>query len=117
MGEKLAQNASGILMYHPANSRPLSFGKLLGTEFVTEVLEAIVVVLLLSTTRLRSFGSRVAFVITTGVLAALATNVSYWNWYGFPGIYTASYMLIQIVGFLFIGIVAALVLRRQEFVR
>ena len=39
-----------------------------------------------------SFAGRVAFVLIAGILAAIATNVSYWNWYGFPGVYTASYI-------------------------
>jgi hypothetical protein len=47
-------------------------------------------------------------------MAAIATNVSYWNWYGFPTVYIGSYMLIQIVGFLCAGIVAALVLRKTS---
>jgi hypothetical protein len=53
-------------------------------------------------------------VATTGILASLPTNVSYWNWYGFPGSYTASYMAIQIAGFIVAGIVAALVLRGRK---
>ncbi len=111
MGEKIAMNPSGILMYH-APGRPLSLGKLLGVEFATELLEAILVVFLLAQTRIASFAGRVGFVLVAGILAAIATNVSYWNWYGFPSVYTASYMLIQIVGFLCAGIVAALVLRK-----
>jgi ABC-type antimicrobial peptide transport system permease subunit len=47
-------------------------------------------------------------------MAAITTNVSYWNWYGFPGVYTASYMLIEIVGFLLVGVIAALVLRKRN---
>jgi uncharacterized membrane protein YkgB len=111
MSEKIAMNPSGILMYH-APGRPLSFGKLLGVEFGTELLEAILVVFLLAQTRIATFAGRVGFVLVAGILAAIATNVSYWNWYGFPCVYTASYMLIQIVGFLCVGIVAALVLRK-----
>jgi hypothetical protein len=111
MGEKIATNPSGILMYH-APGRPLSLGKLLGVEFGTELLEAILVVFLLAQTRIASFAGRVGFVFVAGILAAIATNVSYWNWYGFPCVYTASYMLTQIVGFLCVGIVAALVLRK-----
>ena len=111
MGEKIATNPSGILMYH-APGRPLSLGKLLGVEFATELLEAILVVFLLAQTRIASFAGRVGFVLAAGILAAIATNVSYWNWYGFPCVYTATYMLIQIVGFLCVGIVAALVLRK-----
>jgi len=114
MGEKMAANPSGILMYH-APGRPLELGKLLGVEFGTELLEAILVVFLLAQTRIASFAGRVGFVFVAGILAAIATNVSYWNWYGFPGAYTASYILTQIVGFLCVGIVAALVLRKTTF--
>jgi len=89
MGEKMAANPSGILMYH-APGRPLELGKLLGVEFGTELLEAILVVFLLAQTRIASFAGRVGFVFVAGILAAIATNVSYWNWYGFPGAYTAS---------------------------
>jgi hypothetical protein len=112
MGEKVAANPSGILMYH-APGRPLAIGKLLGVEFGTELLEAVMVVFLLAQTRIVSFAGRVGFVLVAGILATITTNVSYWNWYGFPCVYTASYMLIQIVGFLCVGVVAALVLRKS----
>ena len=62
MGEKIATNPSGILMYH-APGRPLSLGKLLGVEFATELLEAILVVFLLAQTRIASFAGRVGFVL------------------------------------------------------
>ena len=110
--EKYAKNPSGILMYHPPG-RALAMGRWLGIEFATELLESILVVFLLAQTHLISFGGRVGFVTVAGILAAIATNVSYWNWYGFPGVYTASYMFIQVIGFICVGIVAALVLRKN----
>jgi hypothetical protein len=113
MNEKLATNPSGLLMYYPPG-RQVSLGRLLGTEFATEVLEAILVVFLLAQTGIGTFGGRVGFVFVAGILAAIATNVSYWNWYGFPGVYTASYMFIQVVGFLCVGLVAALVLAKKR---
>src|SRR6266699_3352253 len=113
MGEKMAANPSGILMYHPPG-RPMALGKWLGIEFGTELLEAILVVFLLAQTSIASFAGRVGFVMLAGILAAIATNVSYWNWYGFPCVYTASYMLIQIIGFFLVGIVAAFVLRKSS---
>ena len=113
MQQKIAANPSGILMYHPPG-RQFAFGKSLAIEFSTELLEAILVIWLLAQTRIASFSGRVGFVLVAGILAAIATNVSYWNWYGFPGVYTASYMLIQIIGFLVVGIVAALMLRRRH---
>jgi len=112
MAEKMAASPSGILMYH-APGRPFAIGKSLGIEFGTELLEAILVVFLLAQTRIVSFAGRVGFVLIAGILAAITTNVSYWNWYGFPGAYTASYMLIQIIGFLLVGVVAALLLPKR----
>jgi hypothetical protein len=112
MSEKMAANPSGILMYH-APGRPFEFGKWLGIEFGTELLEAILVVFLLAQTRSVSFAGRVGFVLVAGIVAAITTNVSYWNWYGFPGAYTASYILTQIVGFFLVGIVAALLLPKR----
>ena len=106
-------NPSGILMYHPPG-RPFAFGEALAVEFSTEVLQAILVIWLLAQTRIGSFAGRVGFVLIAGILASITTNVSYWNWYGFPGVYIANYMLIQIVGFLCVGIVAALVLRKTS---
>jgi uncharacterized membrane protein YkgB len=112
MQQKIAANPSGILMYHPPG-RPFAFGKSLVVEFSTEVLQAILVIWLLAQTRIGSLGGRVGFVLTAGILAAITTNVSYWNWYGFPGVYTASYIVIEIVGFVLVGIVAALLLRKR----
>src|SRR5262249_21766032 len=113
MDEKIAANPSGVLMYH-APGRPFKFGKALGIEFATQLVEAILVVFLLAQTRIESFAGRVGFVLVAGILAAIATNVSYLDWFGFPSAYIRPYMLIQIVGFLCIGIVAALVLRKTS---
>ena len=110
---KLEKNPSGLLMYHPAGSRPMVMPKFLTIEFATELLEALLAVFLLAQTRIVTFGGRLGFVTVAGILAAVATNVSYWNWWGFPTVYTASYMFIQIVGFFFVGIVAALVLPKN----
>ena len=112
MAEKIAANPSGILMYH-APGRPFTLGKLLGVEFATELVEAVLVVFLLAQTRIASFSGRVGFVVVAGILAAITTNISYWNWYGFPSVYTTSYMLIQFVGFFLVGIVAALILPKR----
>lgn len=109
---KAASGPSGLLMYHP--TRQFTFGKWMGIEFGTELLEAILAVFLLSQTRIASFAGRVGFVLVAGILAAIATNISYWNWYGFPSVYVGSYMLIQIVGFFVVGIVAALLLRKTS---
>ncbi len=112
MQQRIAANPSGILMYHPPG-RQFAFGKSLVIEFSTEVLQAILVIWLLAHTHIGSFAGRVGFVLIAGILAAITTNISYWNWYGFPGVYTVSYILIEIVGFFLVGIVAALLLRKR----
>jgi hypothetical protein len=115
MDQKVKTAPSGLLMYH--SKRDFNISRLLGVEFATEVLEAILVVFLLSSTRLLTASSRILFVTIAGVMAAIATNVSYWNWYGFPKRYTLSYMFIQIVGFFLVGVVSSFILRNRDPVR
>jgi hypothetical protein len=107
----LEKNPSGFFIFHPAGSRPMDMGRFLTIEFITELCEALLVVFLLAQTRITTFAGRIGFVTAAGVLASLATNVSYWNWWGFPTTYTASYMFIQIFGFFLVGVVAAIMFR------
>jgi uncharacterized membrane protein YkgB len=112
MSEKMAANPSGILMYHPPG-RPFTFAKWLGIELCTELIQAILVVFVLARTGIASFAGRVGLALIIGVLAAVTTNISYWNWYGFPSVYTASYMCIQIISFVLVGVVAGVLLPKR----
>ena len=107
--QKMAAGAAGVLIYHP--KREFNFPRRLGIEFITEVVEALLAVFLLAQTRISGFAGKVGFIFTAGILAAISTNIPYWNWYGFPRIYTAGYMITQIVGFLLVGLVAALLIK------
>ncbi len=108
-----ATQPSGMLVYHPPG-RPFTFGRWLGVEFGTEFIEALLVIWLLAQTSIATFGGRFGFVFVAGILTAISTNISYWNWYGFPGAYTLSYMFIQIVGFFLIGLVAAFMIKTRR---
>jgi len=110
--EKLEKNPSGFFIYHPAGSRPMNMGKYMTIEFITELCEALIAVGLLAQSRVTSNGGRVCFVTAVGIIAAIATNISYWNWWGFPGTYTAAYITIKVVGYFLVGIVAAIMFRR-----
>jgi hypothetical protein len=110
--QKLATNPSGLLIYHPPGAKALTPGQLV-TEFITEFIEALLVVFLLAQTRLATFASRVGFVTLAGIMAAITTNLPYWNWYGFPTNYTIAYMTIEIVGYVVVGIVAAVVVKNR----
>ena len=105
-GKKLAVNPSGVLVYHPPGASALT-GRQLGTEFLTELIEALLAAILLAQTRLGSFGSRMGFIVVLGLAAAITTNIPYWNWYGFPASYTAAYMMIEFVDYLVAGLVVA----------
>jgi len=59
----------------------------------------------------RGYARRMGFVLGIGAVAALTTNISYWNWYGFPTTYTVAYMTTQLVGFLVAGLIGAGILR------
>jgi len=109
---KLAANPSGLLIYHPSGGEALSSRQLI-TEFLTELVEAFLAVFLLARARIGSFVGRVGFVTVIGILAAITTNVPYWNWYGFPVNYTFAYMSIEIIGFLVAGLVAAAIVKNE----
>lgn len=108
--KKLATNPHGIVIYHPPGGKAMEPRQLV-TEFITEVVEALLAAWLLSRTRLASYASRVGFVFVVGLTAAITTNIPYWNWYGFPGSYTVSYMSIELISYLVAGLVAAAVMK------
>jgi hypothetical protein len=110
---KLATTPSGLLIYHPPGQKALTAGQLL-TEFLAEVVATLIAVFLLIQTHLTTYTARVGFITLAGILAAIPTNVSYWNWYGFPASYTAAYMFIQVVGFIVAGLIAAAILGRRK---
>ena len=112
-GKKLETSPSGLLIYYPPG-RPAMTGGQLGAEFANEVVEALLAAFLLSLTSLRGYGTRVGFLLIVGLISSLPTNVSYWNWYGFPGNYTVAYIGIQVIGFLIVGLVAAGIVRPQK---
>jgi hypothetical protein len=112
--EQMAASAAGVLIYRP--KRVFNFPKRLIIQFATDVAEALLAVFLLAQTGITGFGGKVGFVLTAGILAAITTNVPYANWYGFPKDFTLGQMITQIIGFLLVGIVAALLIRKPAAV-
>jgi hypothetical protein len=106
---KVETGPSGFLAYHPALN--FSFGRALGVELGTNILQVLLAVILLGQTSLLSFVARWRFITIAGVFAALSTNISYWNWYGFPGSYTLAYVCTVAMGFVFAGLVAAAIIK------
>jgi hypothetical protein len=101
----IATGPSGMLIYFP--KRDFSFGQTLAAEFLTEFAQSLLAVWLLSMTSFTTFSGRLGFFSMLGLLAAITTNISYWNWYGFPADYTLGVMVTTIMSFICAGAVAA----------
>lgn len=102
-----AATPSGLLIYRPT-SQGIEPRQLIA-EFALELLESYVATALLASAVLAGFWRRVGFFAGLGVLAAVATNGSYWIWYGFPAAYSLTAMLVEFVKFLVAGAAVALV--------
>jgi hypothetical protein len=84
----MARYPSGLLIYNAAGSRVAKRSRWLWVEFLTELAQAVLAVFLLSRTRLTTLGARLTFVLLVGMMVAIGSNISYWNWYGFTWEYT-----------------------------
>ncbi len=107
---KATTGPEGILVYHPIGANPISPRQLI-TEGGTNILQSLIACFLLAQVGLRRFSSRLGFVMLLGLLAAITTNVSYWNWYGFPANYTGGYIFSLFVGYAVVGLIAAAIVK------
>jgi len=115
--KKYEVSPHGMLIYHPASGAYL-FGATLAREGALNLLEGLLVAWLLSLAAAgKSYDKRTGFVVILGVLAAMTTNVEYWNWYDFPGKYVAGYMVTQVIGFTLVGLVVAAFVKSEVAAR
>jgi hypothetical protein len=98
---KYTAGPTGILVYHPAGTQPLS-PKLLLTELVADIAAALLAAFILAQT-VGSFALRVLLVGLMGIVAWFSISVSYWNWYGFPTAFIMAEGIDQFVGWLLAG--------------
>lgn len=108
--QKLASGPSGLLVYHAPGAKALDPMQLL-VEFLTELAEAFLLVFVLVKSRVETYAGRFGVIVLASLLAIIATNISYWNWYGFPSSYTAAYMFTQFAGLFLAGLIAAALLK------
>jgi hypothetical protein len=106
---KIANGPSGHLVYHPAG-REAGMGPYLIVEFVLELIQSLILAWLLVRATVAGLVGRTIFAAVVGVAVAIATNGSYWNWFGYPADYTLASMLIQVVGYAIAGLAIAFVL-------
>lgn len=116
MAKDYETKATGVLVYRPPGDRSFNFPKWLIREFLFQLVQAVLAAWLLAQAGLISFGKRVLFVVVIGIIAAITTNLSYWNWYGFPKEFTIGQIITRMIAFLCAGIVIALVLKPRRAV-
>jgi len=102
---------SGLLIYHPPGTVGMSV-RMLIVEFVKETIVSLIAAFLLAQTLLAGYLARAGFVALTGLAAGITTNVSYWNWYGFPTDYTFAYASTDVIGYVAAGLAIAAILKR-----
>jgi len=107
-----APTAEGMLAYTPNGAGALT-PRQLGTEFALEMIEALLMAAIAALAAV-DFGRRVAIATLVGLIAGMATNVSYWNWYGFGLDYTLANAFIELMKFVVAGLVIAAMLRAKK---
>jgi len=105
---------TGMLLYRPVgqDTDAGNMTPMLIKEFLKQFVQALIAAWIVSMIA-ASFFARTGIVTAIGVSAAIATNVSYWNWYGFPFDYTVAQMIIEVVSALVAGLAISAVLGRK----
>jgi hypothetical protein len=67
--------------------KPMGF--YLVVQFITQLVNAFLLSIVLTQTKVRSYGGRVLFIFTLALLAGVAGHVPNWNWFNFSTSYTA----------------------------
>jgi hypothetical protein len=101
----LAREPSGLVAYSPPGTGGLTPARLV-TEFVLELIESILAAFVIATVA-GAFRARFLAAVGIGLIAAMATNFSYWNWYGFSISYTYANAFIELIKFAVAGAVIA----------
>ncbi len=108
---KAKEGPTALVIYNTTGMDAMSPTQLL-TEFGSNVLAALVLGIIFTLTPV-TFGRGVIISTLIGLGTWLAVNVSYWNWYRFPGVFTASELVDQIGGWLLAGIAVAFLLKKR----
>ena len=95
-------NPSGLLLYRPAGmGMDGNMTPMLVKEFIKQFVQALIAAWIASMI-VGGFATRWLAVTGMFVSSAIAVNVSYWNWYGFPLDFTVAAIIMELVS----GIVA-----------
>ena len=103
-----------MLIYKAEGSEPMApmmFVKGFGLYFAGAFLAACL--LSAAAVGIRRYAGRVIFVLTIGLMVGILSDLSYWNWAGFPMEYIAPMVLDHAAGWLIVGIFMAAIIRKK----
>jgi hypothetical protein len=104
---------SGLILYRPAGQGVLMNLETMGSELLLEVIEAFMLVIVITQSTAFSLKSRLILSMVVGFAAALTTNGSQQVWYGFPSDYTRAQMIIDVLRFVIAGTAIHFVLPKR----
>ena len=104
--------AAGMLVYSPHATLAMT-PRQLGAEFGLELVESLLLAALCALVA-GGVGARLGAAALVGLIAAITTNLSYWNWYGFPLDYTLATGFTEAMKYVVAGLVIAWVLGRRR---
>jgi hypothetical protein len=108
---KFRAGPTGMIVYHPSGSAPVS-GKKLLIQFLSHLLAAVVATFIASLVT-GSFWTRMLVVGLLGSFGPLTLGMISWNWYGFPSAFFAAQVVDMVVGWSLAGAVIAALLRQR----
>ncbi|HEY0230164.1 MAG TPA: hypothetical protein VGC55_02830 [Dokdonella sp.] len=109
---KAKVNPSVFVVVATPKADPASMGAELGTQFVSNLVAAVLVAWVLAATAW-GFGARVTGATAFGVFGWLANILPQWNWYRFPSDFLVGNLIDQGVGWLLAGVAIAWWLGRR----
>jgi hypothetical protein len=92
----------------------ISMGPLMLIEFITDVIVALFLAWILMRAAVNGVWARARFALVVGLMAWVAINVSYWNWYNFPFAYIVLEFVDTGLGMLVGGLVIAWLVEKQH---
>ena len=103
--------AVGMMSYVPNGPAGLTPRQLV-VEFALEMVESLLMAAIAALAA-AGFARRWTIAILVGLIAGMATNLSYWNWWGFGLDYSLANAFIELMKFVVAGLVIALMLRTK----
>ncbi len=86
---------------------PMNMGKQMATALLTNIISALLVLVLLSTTQDLTYWNKVGFFALTGLIIGFVSHAPYWNWFGFSTAYVAVMILDILIGWTLAGLAIA----------